>query len=386
MPSQDDNQILIISAESSSALYAQRFMELSESDNNKAHFFGVGNKGMVDAGFEAIGRSEEMAVVGLVEVLKHYKDIKGVFNKIVSECKKRRPKFALLLDYPDFNLKLAKELKKMGIPVVYFISPQLWAWRKSRINIIRECVSKMLVLFPFEKDFYEKHRVDVEFVGHPLLDELKEEYFSEEYRSNKRAMYGLSKDSLVLGLMPGSRKSEIKYHLETQLKVAKNLEKKGSKIEPVLLLAPGLSKDNIFAEISKDIGLDIRIIQDDPFEMICLTDLILCASGTATLLVGLMHKPMVIMYKMNSLTSFIMRRLVKYSDFFGMINLINKKKVVPELFQEEASVENISLELNKYIDDVDYKNSVISDLKNTSKNLEKGDAIKNVYAAVQEYF
>jgi lipid-A-disaccharide synthase len=162
------HRVLIVSAEASSALYARRLLEAWQKHDIKVSAFGVGDQKMLELGFQALGRSENMAVVGIKEVLRHYSHIKKVFYDILAECDREKPKFALLLDYPDFNFRLAKELKKRGIRVIYYISPQLWAWRKGRLSLVKKYIDKMLVLFPFEKDFYRENGVDVEFVGHPL--------------------------------------------------------------------------------------------------------------------------------------------------------------------------------------------------------------------------
>lgn len=218
-----DTEILIVAAEASSALYAQRLLEEWRAKDQHVKAFGIGSRAMESLGFEILGRSEELAVVGLTEVIRHYSEIKSVFEKIVSETSRRKPKIILLLDYPDFNLRLAKKLKSLNIPIVYYISPQVWAWRKSRIHTIKKLVDKMLVLLPFEKDFYKSNGVDVEFVGHPILDELSSKLFDATERNFARNRYGILPDDTWIGLMPGSRSSELKLHLDTQIEVAERL-------------------------------------------------------------------------------------------------------------------------------------------------------------------
>ena len=167
-----DPSVLIVAAETSSCLYALRLLQHWKKQGLKVNAFGIGNREMEAEGFQIIGRSEELAVVGIQEVLAHFGDIKKAFYGLLDSAKEKKPQVALLLDYPGFNLRLAKRLKAMQIPVVYYISPQVWAWRTGRVNFIRRVVDRMLVLFPFEREFYEKHHVPVDFVGHPLLDEL----------------------------------------------------------------------------------------------------------------------------------------------------------------------------------------------------------------------
>lgn len=353
MPSSMPGRILIIAGEASGALYAQRLLEAWRDQNRSVDAFGIGSKAMESLGFLRIGKSEELAVVGLVEVIKHYPDIRRVFYGLLSECDRNPPQVALLIDYPDFNLRLAKELKKRGIKVVYYISPQLWAWRKGRIELIKKYVDKMLVVFPFEKEFYEKHGVDVDFVGHPLLDELPKSDMTVALREKM----GISANEVVLGLMPGSRESEIKNHLDAQIKAVAELQKlmdskqlKQKTLRPVLLCAPSLPRER-FAEAIGQNDFPIQIVRMDPVSMISLCDFILVASGTATLLVGLLQKPMVIMYRMNAVTAWLAKRLVKGTPFFGMPNLISGREIVVELFQEQASPQNMASELFKYVTD-----------------------------------
>ena len=177
MPSNDSRKILIVAAEASSCLYAQRLLQHWKLNGQLVEAFGIGNDAMALEGFECLARAEDLAVVGVQEVIAHWSVIKNAFYRVLAEVEKRRPQVVLLLDYPGFNLRLAKKLKTMGIPVVYYISPQVWAWKSGRVKTIQNVVDKMLVIFPFEVDFYALHGVQVEFVGHPLLDELEAKYF-----------------------------------------------------------------------------------------------------------------------------------------------------------------------------------------------------------------
>lgn len=336
----DQKQVLIISAEASSNLYAQRILELWKAKNKNVHAFGVGSADMERLGFERLGKAEEMALVGAAEIIEHYSDIKKVFNHIVEEVKKRKPKFALLLDYPEFNLRLAKELKQIGIPVFYYISPQIWAWRKNRVFQMKEYCEKVFLIFPFEIPFYEQHQVKYEFVGHPILDELKDDFLSKDFVENERQRSGINKEEIVLGLMPGSRKGELQRHFTVQLEVAKRLSKKIPNLKILILCAPSFEKEDLYPYL-ENFKVDFMMMKTDPFKMIALTDLILAASGTATLMVGLLEKPMVIMYRMKWLTGIIAKLLVKGVKFFGITNLILESEVSPERFQEKASADHL---------------------------------------------
>lgn len=385
MPVSNSNSVLIIAAEASSSLYAQRILEHWKENDKHYDCFGVGSDSMKDLGFRIFGRSEDMAVVGIQEVLKNYSDIKSVFYKILEEVDRVKPKVALLLDYPEFNMKLAKELKKRNIPVVYYISPQIWAWRQGRVKKIQKYVDKMLLLFPFEQDFYSKHKVNVEFVGHPLLDELKEKLFDPEWVNDRRQRYGILREHHVLALMPGSRNSEIKYNLQIQLQTAQLIHKKDPKIKIMLLVAPSLNKQNIQALIPENYNVPLIVVQDEPFSMIAMADTVLCASGTATMMVGLMHKPMVIMYIMNSITAWIAKKLVTSTKYFGMINLILEDEVCKEHFQEQASPELLSESLLKLIQNPEHHKNIKDQLAQTASKLGDTGVTQRVCESLKPY-
>ncbi|MCB0357638.1 MAG: lipid-A-disaccharide synthase, partial [Bdellovibrionales bacterium] len=286
--------------------------------------------------------------------------------------------------YPDFNLRLAKKLKALGIPVVYYISPQVWAWRTSRVFKIKKIVDKMLVLFPFEKQFYSKYGVDVEFVGHPLLDELKPEQFDFNDIQTQRQKYGVDKQDQLIGLMPGSRWSEIHHHLPTQLATAERMYSVNPNLKFALLVAPTFSLEEIKNHLP-DYKVPLLIIKDDPMKMIPLCDVILSASGTATLLVGLLEKPMVIMYKMNPLTAWLAKKFVKNTAFFGMINLVLGKLVVNEYFQEAANPEQLSNSLLELVNQPEKRRQIIAELKKAKDVLGNKGTTLRVAEALKEY-
>ncbi len=206
-------RILIVSAETSSCEYIEELLNQWRHRDVKVDAFGVGNLAMERLGFRCIGRAEEMAFFGSFGVLGKYKKLKEVFDDLLAEVDKKKPHCALLLDYSGFNLRLAKELKARAIPVVYFVSPQVWAWDRGRTEKIKSYVDRMLVLFSFETDYYKQHGVKAEFVGHPAVDKLSDRYFNSESRQVLRSRFGFAKEDFVLGFMPGSRLSELDKHL-----------------------------------------------------------------------------------------------------------------------------------------------------------------------------
>ncbi|MBC7458807.1 MAG: lipid-A-disaccharide synthase [Bdellovibrionaceae bacterium] len=383
---------MIIAAEASSAHYGAKLIKLwkkQERDGGpKIEFFGVGTQEMEDLGFRRIGYAEEMAVVGLVEVIKHFSHLKAVFNRLIKEASKQRPDFVILMDYPDFNLRLAKKLKAMDIKVFYYISPQVWAWRKSRIHDIKAYCEKVFLIFPFEKIFYDHFEVPNDFVGHPLIEDLDESLYNKTLIQGHRQKYGIKNDELVLALMPGSRHGEIERNFPIQLESAKIILRKYKHVRLSICVAPTLTREHLLPYL-ENFSFPYLMIKDEPNRMICMADLILVASGTATLMVGLLEKPMVIMYKVNWLTGVIGNWLVDIK-FFGLINLVLDKETVPERKQGQTDPKHLAMLLEKYITDPKYTQSVINDLKQTKKALgydeaDKKTATQKVIEALNKY-
>ena len=379
------DQVLFVAAEASSVTYAQRILETWKKQGRKIHAFGVGSQEMENLGFERLGKSEEMAVVGAAEIINHFSLLKGVFNKLVEEAEKRRPKVAVVMDYPEFNLMLSKKLHALGIPVVYYISPQIWAWRKGRVKTIKKYCKKVFVLFPFEVPFYQEHGVPCEFVGHPLLDELDDRLIDDPaYLKTHRNQCGIRDDEIVLGLMPGSRRLELQQHFQIQLDAARILSRKYPNLKIVILTAPTFSKEQIQDRL-EDFRLPYILLKDEPFRMIHLVDMMLVASGTATLQVGLLKKPMVIMYRMKWLTGLIAKLVVRGTKYFGLVNLILNREVVPERFQSDVTPEKIAALLERYIVDPQYKEQVQNELGQLRSYLGDKGASQRVVQALDEY-
>jgi len=381
-------KILIVAAEASSCLYAQRLLQHWKKHNFSIEAFGIGDRAMEKEGFECLGRSEDLAVVGLFEVISHWGVIKKAFYDNVRAAQERKPDVVLLLDYPGFNLRFAKKIKAMGIPVVYYISPQVWAWKTGRVKIMRQVIDKMLVVFPFEVDFYKKHDMQsmkVEFVGHPLLDELNPVHLDGKSRDVHRARYGILPDDVLLALMPGSRVSEIKHHLQVQIGAARELLKKHPNLKVALFVAPNFEKEQLQNWLQ---GLDfpLMLIKDEPFSMIDLADVVLCASGTATLMVGLLEKPMVIMYRMNPMTAVLAKMFVKSTKYFGLINLVLDQLAVREVFQEEADTPHLVRELEPLIANPALRAEQKARLKPAKDRLGSRGATGRVAKALEEYW
>ncbi len=379
------SQVLIVAAEASSALFATRLLEHWKASNRNIRSFGVGNQDMENLGFERLGKSEEMAVVGAAEIIEHYGKLKAVFNSLVEQAILRKPDVAIVMDYPEFNLMLAKKLHALGISVVYYVSPQVWAWRKGRVETIKKYCTQVFVLFPFEVAFYKEKQVACEFVGHPVLDEMDEKFFSPEYFKLHRQRYGIQDDEFVIGLMPGSRQGELKQHLGIQIEVARRLYKKYPKIRVLMMCAPTVAKEQL-QELMGDVRFPYMLLKEEPLEMIHLADAILVASGTATLMVGLLEKPMVIMYKMKWLTGIFAKLFIRGIQFFGLINLILNREAVPERWQGGANPDELFRLMSRYIEEPSYRDSVILDLKKIRPFLGEKGATRRVAQALEVYF
>lgn len=348
-------------------MYAKKVIAQWRESSPETQFFGVGDKEMQSQGMDCQGLAEDLAVVGLQEVVSHWTEIKTTFNEIVARAERDQPRFALLLDYPGFNLRLAKKLKEAGIPVVYYISPQLWAWKKGRVEQVRRYVDHMLVVFPFEVDFYKNHGIQAHFVGHPLVEVVADESVAPAKRKS---------DKTVLGLMPGSRKSEIKFNFLNQLQAARKLVRQ-HELEVKILVAPTLDIDQLKIDAGPNAD-GFNWIQGKPTEMINQCDVLLSASGTATLQVALCEKPMVVMYRMNSITAFFARLLVRSVDAFCIVNLVAGKKIVPELFQKDASPHALTAAISKILTDSRYREQMLEDIKAVKSRLGRGGATDNV--------
>jgi lipid-A-disaccharide synthase len=288
------------------------------------------------------------------------------------------------MDYPGFNFRLARKLKPLKIPIVYFIPPQVWAWKQGRVKFLREMIDENLVLFPFEQEFYKAHNVPTKFVGHPLLDEISETLMDPEVQRLNRRRFGISDDKIVIGLMPGSRESELRMNLATQIETAKLLKREFPNLTAVLLVAPNLERENI-SERLLDVDFPLALIKGEPFEMIGMTDVILCASGTATLMVALMEKPMVIMYKMNPLSAAIARRIVS-ARFFGLVNMIMGWEIAPERFQGDANPGHLASILRPLLSSEKLRREKSAELKQIKSKLGERGAIGRVSAHIEKYF
>jgi lipid-A-disaccharide synthase len=339
--------ILIVAGEASGDHHAARLVEELNRLDPSVQFAGIGGERMKKAGVEILVDSAEMAVVGLVEVLANYRFLKGVLDRMRNELRERHPDMLILVDYPDFNLRLAKTARELGIKVLYYISPQIWAWRQKRVFKIKKLVDMMAVVFPFEVPFYEHAGVPVRFVGHPLVDEVGSPLSHDEAERE----FNLDPARPVLGLFPGSRRSEIKRLLPIVLESAALIHRQRPEMQFILPRASTLSEE-FLAPFLLGNELDIRVIPGRAYDVMQACDAIVSASGTATLEIALMQVPLVVIYKIAPLSFQIMSRMIKV-DHIALCNIVAGEKVVPELIQQDATPEKISRAALELLNDKD---------------------------------
>jgi lipid-A-disaccharide synthase len=305
----------------------------------EVRFCGIAGPHMRAAGAEALFDSSQLAVMGLVEVISHFKDIYRALQKMRRFLKKGRPDLLILIDYPEFNLRLAKTAKTLGIKVLYYISPQVWAWRQHRVHKIGQSVDMMAVVLPFEVPFYEMAGIPARFVGHPLQHTVKSKFSRDE----ALIKFGFDPHRKSLGLLPGSRRSEIKRLLPVLLDAAERIYLEEPEIQYLLPLAPMLTEADL-APFLKGCRLPLKIISNCPYDVMAACDAMVAASGTVTLEAALMGVPLVVIYKMKLLSYWVGRLLVKV-NYIALCNIIAGESVVPELIQQNASPERITKEV-----------------------------------------
>ena len=400
--------IFISAGEASGEHYGALLIEalkkqLAASDQT-ARFFGMGGQRMVSAGLDCVVRSEDMAVMGLTEVLLHLPRIYREFRKLKKAIRDQRPSIAVLIDFPEIHFRLARQLHRLGVPVIFFVSPQLWAWKKHRIKLVQEFIRRMLVIFPFEEPFYREHGVQAEFVGHPLA-ELPLPAIS---RAEFAAANKLDPTKIWIALLPGSRPREIRDHLPEMLEAAWSLSGnprnasdrgKGGNTDPLLELsahlphrrrrsdlfefvvplAPTLNEAQRRAVLDlvddRGGGLFIRVVEDARAALFHARASVV-ASGTATVEAALMGNPFVVVYRVSPLTYAIARRLVKVAHV-AMVNLIAGKRIVPELIQQDFTVAKVVQQMEQLLPNGPPRQFMMEDLARIRGLLHRRPADQN---------
>ncbi len=336
-------RLLISSGESSGDLYAAELVRHLRATHPGVSVFGVGGDRLVEQGAVLHAHVRDLAVVGLLEVVQHLGRIRGVFRRLLDAVDAQRPDVAVLVDYPDFNLRLARALKERGIPVVYYVSPQLWAWRGGRIRTVRETVSHMIVIFPFEEEIYRRAGVPVTFVGHPLVDIVRPAPDPAAFLN----AHGLDPTRPVVALLPGSRPQEVAHNLPGLAGAVRLLARARGDLQFVAAVAPALDAEPLESAFR---GLQVHLVKNETHAAVSAAALALVASGTATVETALLGTPMVVVYRLSPLTYAIGRPLVRVPHF-AMVNLIAGRRVVPELIQRDFTPESVCREALRLLGD-----------------------------------
>ena len=332
--------ILIVTGEASGDLHGAELARALRRLRPGLRLLGMGGERMKRAGVELIFDNRLLGVMGLVEVFRRWKTVLRAFEAVKQVLERRVVDLVVLIDSPDFNLRVARIAKRMGLPTVYYIGPKVWAWRPGRIKTIARWVDRMLVVFPFEEALYRAAGVPCEFVGHPLMDEIPRTLD----RKDLRRRYGISEDAVVVALLPGSRQMEIDRLLDVMLEAFQRMRTDLPAVEGILPVAPSLSMSDVkrrLSERGRKIGETIRLISGDAPQALACADAAIIASGTATLEAAIVGTPMVVVYKVAWLTMLAARLLVRIRTA-GLVNIVAGRKVAPELLQADASPEKIA--------------------------------------------
>jgi lipid-A-disaccharide synthase len=329
--------IMIVAGELSGDLYGALLAHALRELSPDIRLIGSGGRQMQQAGVQILAESAGFSSVGLVESLKNLHIHAKIYRMLLSGLNALKPDCVVLIDSPEFNLRFAERIKEQGIPIFYYVSPQVWAWGGRRVRKIAHLVKKIFVILEFEKRIYEDAGVDVEFVGHPLLEVLSD----PKPQRLVREELGITKDRLVIGLLPGSRDHEFKKLYKIMLGAARILSKHIKDVKFLLGLAPGI-KGDLEEPLLRE--LDIDILKERTYDLMVASDLLLVASGTATLEAAILGKPMVVTYKVNLLTLLAVLLFVKLKNF-ALVNLIAGREIVPECYQHRATPEILAEEL-----------------------------------------
>ncbi len=336
----------------------------------EAKLFGMGGPHMAEAGVELIADYHEVAVVGITEVLHKIPAVVGVQRRLAREAVRRRAALAILIDSPGTHLGVARRLKQHGIAVGYFIGPQVWAWRRGRVRVVKRLVNRMVVIFPFEEKIYRDAGVPVDFVGHPLTDVVHPTMSREEFSR----LNGLNPESLIVALLPGSRRNEIAQHYSRIVDACELLGREMQAfggVEFVHVAAPGLGAELFTARP----GVSIKRIEGRAYDALASADCAIVASGTATIEAALLGTPMVVIYRVAPLTAAIVRRLM-HTPFISMVNLVAGRRVVPELIQEDFTPAAVAAQVRYLLESAEGRDLMKSGLAEVRAKLGSGGAIE----------
>ncbi len=357
----------------------------SSGDQHAAHMFqemqklypnvkgmGMGGSKMRQAGIDIRFDSSGIGVIGLVEILKHYGEIRQALKQMKAIVANEKPDLLVCVDYKEFNLKLARFAKRQGVKVLFYVSPQVWAWRPGRVETYGKAIDMMAVIFPFETSYYEAKNVPVRYVGHPSVDKVH----PLRSKAEDLALFGLNADQPIVGLLPGSRANEIKRMLPVMLRAVELLARDNPTLQFVLPQADSVS-DEVLQGYLQACPVNIKVIKQQTYDAIQCCDAIMTTSGTASLEIALLGVPLLIVYRLSPLTYWLGKQLVKIA-FIGLPNIIAGKAIVKELIQDDVTAENLAAEIQRLLTDDGYRLNCLEGLRRVKAELGGGGGSKNM--------
>ena len=364
--------VLIVAGEASGDLHAANLIKQLKLLDPSLSFSGMGSLNLKEAGVDIFIDSDELSVVGIFEVLVKYREIKKAMNRLKDRLKNQPPDLLILVDYQEFNQKIAAYAKSIGIKVLFYIGPQVWAWRPNRVHKMARITDQMAVLFPFEVELYKKANANVEFTGHPLVDEVVPNKTLDQARKDLCLA-----DTTTVGIFPGSRSGEITRILPILLDSAELLKRDKPELQFVLPIASTIKAEELDPFEVQLKALDVKLVTNRSYDVMQACDAIMTASGTATLEIGLMEIPMAIVYKITSFSHAILKRMVSLKHI-GLVNIVPGKEIVKEFIQADAIPQDIASEIIKILDDENYNKTMREELSKLRQLLGEGGGSKNV--------
>ncbi|SEU05469.1 lipid-A-disaccharide synthase [Stigmatella erecta] len=334
-------QILVVTGEASGDAHASELVAALQARRPDLRFFGMGGARLASHGVELLYSAQEVSVMGITEVLPKIPRILQILKGLAEAAEARRPACAILVDIPDFNLRLAAKLKALGIPVAYYISPMIWAWRRGRVKTIRKLVDRMLCILPFEEDFYRESGVNARYVGSPVVEQVP----APQSPSTFRERLGLRPEAPTLALLPGSRMSEVRRLLPDMVSAAQQLARERPGLQIVVPVAPTIPREEVVSRFEGS-GLSPTLVEGRAPEVVGASDAAIVASGTAVLEAGLMQRPLVVVYRVSLITYWVGRMMLKVAHV-ALVNLLAGRRLVPELLQGDMKPERIAAEVRR---------------------------------------
>jgi lipid-A-disaccharide synthase len=369
--------VLIVAGENSGEKYGARLVQEFRKLQPSASFFGIGGKEMKKEGVDLLFSIKELALVGAFEVVTHLPRLRNIFNRLKIEIARRKPAASILIDSPDFNLRLAKVLKKRSIPVLYYISPTVWAWRKGRLKTIKRSVDKMMLIFPFEEKIYKEQKIPAVYVGHPLREILELSLSREEFFKK----YSLDPSKKIFALLPGSRKSELAFHMPVLVEALKQIQEEFP-AQFLLLKAENIDDQQISGFLPSSIDT-MRILVRDKYEAMAFSNIVLAACGTANLEAALLETPFISFYRILPLTYLLGRPFVHIHDY-SIVNILAGERIVPELIQDDFTPQNIFQEIKRILESDENRLKMIENFRYIKKILGNLKASQNAARELED--